>query len=138
MTALEACDKIQEAIDGLHEETRNSGWDWSFTEKQSDEDHLSDYKETLDKTRAHFSIEGDTSSWFVSTNGTNAVLAKCGNSPTSEGEGQLAVIEAAANAEGRILVGVAEGGGAAVDGRNDVRILRDRQTIQRDGPDHDP
>jgi hypothetical protein len=84
MTALEACDKIQEAIDGLHEETRNSGWDWSFTKQQSDEDHLSDYKETLEKTRAHFNIVGDTSSWFVSTDGTNAVLAKCGNSPTAE------------------------------------------------------
>ncbi len=84
MTALEACDKIQEAIDGLHEETRYSRWDWSFTKQQSDEDHLSDYKETLEKTRAHFNIEGDTSSWFVSSDGTNAVLAKCGNSPTSE------------------------------------------------------
>jgi thiamine-monophosphate kinase len=56
---LEACDKIQEAIDGLHEETRNSGWDWSFTKEQSDDAHLSDTKESLEKTRAHFGIGDD-------------------------------------------------------------------------------
>lgn len=84
MTALEACDKIQEAINGLHEESRNSGWDWSYTVAQSDDAHMQDYRDTLEKTRAYFNLEGDTSSWFVSTNGTNAILAKCGNSPTAE------------------------------------------------------
>jgi hypothetical protein len=84
MTPLEACDKIQEAIDGLHEETRNSGWDWSYTEAKTDAAHLSDYVETLEKTRAHFGLDQETSMWFVSTNGTDAILAKCGNSPTAE------------------------------------------------------
>ena len=84
MTALEACDKIQEAIDGLHEETRTSGWDWSFTKAQSDEAHNADNRETLAKTRKHFKLEVDTSTWFVSANGTDAILAICGNSPTAE------------------------------------------------------
>ena len=84
MTALEACDKIQEAIDGLHEETRTSGWDWSFTKAQSDEAHNADNRETLAKTRKHFKLEADTSAWFVSANGTDAILAICGNSPTAE------------------------------------------------------
>ena len=84
MTALEACDRIEEAINALHEETRNSGWDWSFTKAQSDEAHLADHRETLEKTRAHFNLEGDTSKWFVSVEGSNAILAMCGNSPTAE------------------------------------------------------
>jgi len=84
MTALEACDKIQEAIDGLHEETRDSGWDWSFTKEKSDDAHLSDTKESLEKTRAHFGMKGDTSMCFVSVNGGDAILAMCGNSPTAE------------------------------------------------------
>lgn len=85
MTALEACAKIEEAINGLHEETLNSGWDWSYTKSQSDADHLSDHKETLDKTRSHFALDENTSMWFVSTNGVSAsILAMCGNSPSAE------------------------------------------------------
>lgn len=84
MTALEACAKIEEAINGLHQETRNSGWDWSYTESQSDADHLADHKETLDKTRAQFVLGENTSMWFVSTDGTGSILALCGNSPSAE------------------------------------------------------
>jgi hypothetical protein len=84
MTALEACDKIEEAIEGLHEETRNSGWDWSYTVPQGDAAHLGDYTETLEKTRSHFELPELTVMWFVSVNGSDAILAKCGNSPTAE------------------------------------------------------
>lgn len=84
MTALEACDKIEEAIAGLHEETREGGWDWSYTKTQDDAAHMADHKDTLDKTRAHFGLDGDTAMWFVSTHGSDAILAMCGNSPTAE------------------------------------------------------
>lgn len=84
MTALEACEKIEEAINSLNEETLNSGWNWSYTKPQSDADHLFDHKQTLNKTRTHFVLNENTSMWFVSTNGTNSILAMCGNSPSAE------------------------------------------------------
>lgn len=84
MTALEACTQIEEAINDLHEETRNSGWDWSFTEALDDEGHLNNHRDTLAKTRAHFNLEGPTEMWFVAVGGSDAILATCGNSPTAK------------------------------------------------------
>jgi hypothetical protein len=84
MTALEACDKIEEAISDLHEETKDSGWDWSFTDILTDEQHLANHAESLAKTRAFFEIEDKTTMWFVSANSGNSLLALCGNSPTAQ------------------------------------------------------
>ena len=56
MTALEACDKIEEAIGLLHDETKNGGWDWSFTDKLTDVQHLSNHTDSLAKTREHFQL----------------------------------------------------------------------------------
>ena len=84
MTALEACNKIEEAINDLHIETKESGWEWSFTEELSDEEHLQNHVETLSKTRAFFDIPEKTAMWFVSTDSTNSILAMCGNSPTAK------------------------------------------------------
>ena len=84
MTALEACDKIEEAISDLHGETKDSGWDWSFTDILTDEQHLANHAESLAKTRAFFEIEDKTTMWFVSTNPGNSLLALCGNSPTAQ------------------------------------------------------
>ena len=84
MTALEVCDKIEEAINELHTETRDSVWEWSITEELPDEGHLDNLRETLRKTREQFNL-GDTSPMhFVSTEGINSILAVCGNSPTAE------------------------------------------------------
>jgi hypothetical protein len=81
MTVLEACDKIDEAINDLHPETL-AGWDLSYTADHTDEEHVENYKESLAKTREHFGMEGPTSAWFVSTP-EDAILAWCGNSPTA-------------------------------------------------------
>lgn len=83
MNALEACIKIEEAISDLHEETRNSGWELSYTKLNTDVEHLGDYENSLAKTRQHFNSPDLTEAWFVSTP-TNAILAWCGNSPTAE------------------------------------------------------
>jgi len=83
MTALEACDRIEEAISALHEETRNSEWIWGSTKPQSDEGHISDFTETLAKTRSHFAVEGDTSRWMLFSE-SDAILCDCGNLPTAE------------------------------------------------------
>lgn len=83
MTALEACDIIEQAINELHEETRNEGWDWAYTDDLTDEGHIDNLRDTLRKTREHFELPEKTSMWFVSTNPSNSVLAFCGNSSTA-------------------------------------------------------
>lgn len=82
MTALEACDKIEEAINELHAETRDSVWDWYVTKPLSDKEHIEDFSESLRKTRIKFDL-GDTSPMNFVTN-DNTIIAICGNSPTAE------------------------------------------------------
>lgn len=82
MTALEACEKIEGAIDDLHEETANSEWELSYTKPNTDQEHIEDYRGAIAKTRAHFELGETSEAWFVTTE-SNATLAWCGNSPTA-------------------------------------------------------
>lgn len=81
MTPLEACAKIEEALNELHPETLDH-WDLSYTKDHTDDEHIDNYRESLTKTRDHFALEGPTAAHFVSTP-ENAILAWCGNSPTA-------------------------------------------------------
>ncbi len=83
MTALEACDAIEKSINVLHDETRETTWEISYTVPHTDEEHLQNYKESLEKTRKHFVMDDSVPMWFVSTP-KHAILALCGNSPTAE------------------------------------------------------
>lgn len=84
ITALEACDQIEGAMNALAQETRYGPWEWNYTVPHSDEEHIENMKETLRKTRDHFSLEGDSKMWFVSNGESGAILSQCGNSPTAE------------------------------------------------------
>jgi hypothetical protein len=84
MTALEACDMIEQAIKDLEGESATQGWDWSFTAPLSDAEHVDNQRESLEKTRANFVLGENTTMWFVSTHDTDAILAMCGNSPSAQ------------------------------------------------------
>jgi hypothetical protein len=83
MTPLEACDAIEEVIRDLHPHALQ-GWDWSFTEELTDEEHSENFRETLKKTRTYFDMPEKTSMWFASPEGESIILATCGNSPTAK------------------------------------------------------
>ena len=57
--------------------------DWASTEVQSDEDHVADFKRTLELTRENFGTEGDVALHYVAIEGTGIVVAHTGTSPNS-------------------------------------------------------
>jgi hypothetical protein len=55
---------------------------WAATAEQTDQMHLTDYCETLDKTRKHFNLPEETPMHAVMGKG-DVIYAYTGNSPTS-------------------------------------------------------
>lgn len=83
MTILEICDHLQSLIDGLHEESKSTQWEWGATAPQNDEQHVEDFKISLRKTREHFGLEGPQPLHGCYVQGTDTVLCHTGTSPTA-------------------------------------------------------
>lgn len=75
-------DRLEQLIANLHPESRGV-WEWGTTASQSDKQHLDDFAITLEKTREHFELDGDTKIHGVFVVGSDLKLAVVGNSPTA-------------------------------------------------------
>jgi hypothetical protein len=82
LTWIEVADQLEVLISRLTPDAQ-AKWEWGETVVQSDEAHITDFVETLAKTREHFSIKGDTAISGVFVEGTDIKLAMTGNSPSA-------------------------------------------------------
>ncbi len=85
VTTVDYCELILKTIELLHDENKSVPWEWAHTDALTDAEHLSNFKETLEKTRAFFNSPEKTELNFITTkiHGEDLTIAQVGNSPNA-------------------------------------------------------